>query len=102
MIRNKKKSLYLGALLLGIAVPSLAVTITVTNTNDSGPGSLRAAIASASPGDTINFGVTYPATITLTNGSLVINSNLTISGPGASNLAISGNNSFVVLSVGAG
>ena len=29
--------------------------ITVTNTNDSGPGSLRAAVASAGAGDTIDF-----------------------------------------------
>jgi hypothetical protein len=33
------------------------------NMNDKGPGSLRAAIARASSGDTINFGVT--GTITL-------------------------------------
>jgi hypothetical protein len=46
-----------------------AATITVTNTNDSGPGSLRDAIANASSGDTINFSLTYPATITLTCGT---------------------------------
>src|SRR5207237_7073112 len=91
-----------GALLLCLALPSLAVTITVTNANDSGPGSLRAAIASASPDDIINFSLAYPATITLSGGSLVINTNLTINGPGTSNLAISGNSTFVVFSVGSG
>jgi hypothetical protein len=34
--------------------PVFANTIAVTNTNDSGPGSLRDAIASAASGDTIN------------------------------------------------
>jgi hypothetical protein len=69
-------------------------TITVTNTNDSGAGSLRNAIAAANPGDIITFSVT--GTITLTSGTLTIGKNLTISGPGASNLAISGNNLFQV------
>ena len=32
-----------------------ATTITVTNGNDSGPGSLRQALADAQDGDTINF-----------------------------------------------
>jgi hypothetical protein len=71
-------------------------TIVVTNTNDSGSGSLRAAIAAAAPGDTINFNLTYPATITLSS-TLEIGKNLTISGPGASNLAVSGNHSVPVL-----
>ena len=35
----------------------LAATITVTNVADSGPGSLRQAIASAATGDTIDFAV---------------------------------------------
>ena len=35
-----------------------ANVITVTNLNDSGPGSLRQALADASDGDTITFAVT--------------------------------------------
>ena len=40
-----------------IALSTQAATITVTNTNDDGAGSLRQAIANANNGDTIHFGV---------------------------------------------
>jgi len=86
---------------VAVACPALAATITVTNINDDGAGSLRAAIAAASPGDTINFALTYPATITLSS-TLTITQNLTIQGPGASNLSISGNRAVLVLSVSPG
>src|ERR1035441_10439907 len=78
------------ALALAIA-PRAGATITVTSLNDGGPGSLRQAIADAPPGDTIDFAIT--GTIILTTGELVITNNLTISGPGATNLTVSGNNS---------
>lgn len=68
-------------------------TVTVSNTNDSGPGSLRAAIAASAPGGTIDFSVT--GTITLLS-PLVIDKDLTISGPGAASLSVSGNNAVVV------
>jgi predicted outer membrane repeat protein len=71
--------------------PALAATVTVSNTNDSGVGSLRDAISIAAPGDTIDFSVTVIGTIKLTSGEIVINKSLTISGPGAATLAISGN-----------
>ena len=38
-----------------IALGTQAATITVTNPNDGGPGSLRQALADANDGDTINF-----------------------------------------------
>ena len=66
-----------------------AATITVTNTNDSGPGSLRQALAVAHDGDSITFAVS--GTITLTSGGLVVVKNVTISGPGADQLSIVGN-----------
>ena len=70
-----------------------AATFTVTNLNDSGPGSLRDAVARAnvsSPPNAIN--VSVPGTIVLTSGRIVISAGpLTISGPGAGSLAIDGN-----------
>lgn len=77
-----------------------ANTITVTNTNDSGPGSLRQALADANDGDTIDFAVT--GTIGLTSGELLVNKAITISGPGAENLAINGNAKSTVFHVAPG
>lgn len=67
--------------------------ITVTSTADSGPGSLRAAIAAAAPGSTIQFAASLKdKTITL-NSELQIppGKNLVIDGAAAANLTISGN-----------
>ncbi len=65
-------------------------TIIVTNTADSGAGSLRAALDASANGDTIDLtGVS--GTITLTTGHLPITNSLAIIGPGPENLAIDGN-----------
>jgi hypothetical protein len=88
------------ALVLAVAVPSFAKTLTVSNTNDSGPGSLRDTIAVANAGDTIEFGVT--GTINLTSDSLTLDKNLTIKGPGAAQLAISSGGNFRVLIIPSG
>ena len=67
-----------------------AATITVTNTNDSGPGSLRQALVDANDGDTIDAtGVS--GIILLTSGELVVDKDVTVSGPGANHLAVDGN-----------
>ena len=79
--------------------PAFATGITVTNTNDSGPGSLRQAIASAQAGDVIGFSVS--GTIVL-NSTLMINTSLTINGPGPSALALDGNNATQILVVNSG
>src|SRR5258705_5191092 len=81
--------------LLCAAITSLqpihAAMIPVTNTNDSGAGSLRQALADASDGDTINFNAAVTGTINLASGPLFVNYSITISGPGANNLAVNGN-----------
>ena len=65
----------------------------VINSNDAGPGSLRQAVADACPGSTITFDMnTVVSPIVLTSGEITINKNLTIYGPGASALTISGGN----------
>ncbi len=76
-----------------------AGTITVSSGADSGAGTLRAALASAANGDIINFSLPTPATITLTNGELFITNHLTITGPGAAGLSISGNTNSRVFNV---
>jgi hypothetical protein len=67
------------ALVCAVAISAEANNIIVTNTNDSGPGSLRQALVDANDGDTINFAVT--GTIGLTSAELTINHDVTISGP---------------------
>jgi LPXTG-site transpeptidase (sortase) family protein len=77
-----------------------AATFTVTNLLDSGPGSLRQAIAGATAGDTIEFSVT--GTIILNTGQLTIEKSLTISGPGEAFLTIDGNDNSRVFEIESG
>lgn len=56
-----------------------ANTITVTNGNDSGPGSLRQALADAQDSDTINFDPSV-GVVTLTTAELAIAKSISISG----------------------
>src|SRR5215471_16723386 len=60
----------------------------VMNNSDSGAGSLRQAIIDACDGSAITFANTVTSPITLTSGDLVIDKNLTITGPGANLLTV--------------
>ncbi len=78
-----------------------ADTFIVSNSLNDGPGSLRAAIASAdSSEDVISFDVT--GIITLSSELKIENNGLTILGPGAEQLAISGNNTCSVFFINTG
>jgi hypothetical protein len=78
-------------------------TLTVLNNLDSGAGSLRDTIAAAKSGDTIIFATSLGGqTITLTSDELAINKSLDIEGPGADQLAVSGNDSWRVFDVSQG
>ena len=74
----------------------------VSTLADSGPGSLREAIASANAtlgADTITFQSSVTGTITLTTGQIGITDSVTIDGPGAGVLAVSGNDASRVFYV---
>ena len=80
-------------------------TYTVTTLADGVAGSLRDAITQANAHhgtDKINFQPGLAGTISLTGGELGITDDLTITGPGAGRLTVSGNGTSRVFTVGAG
>jgi hypothetical protein len=83
-----------------LAAPARAVDFPVSTTADSGAGSLRAAITSANGNagpDSISFALAgCPCVITLAT-SLVVTDALTITGPGASMLAVDGGGAVRVM-----
>jgi hypothetical protein len=92
----------IGSTTFNININCSASTV-VTTTADAGAGSLREAIQTACAGNTITFNldsntdpgydsVTDTFTIKLTTGELLINRNLTITGPTNQRVVISGNN----------
>ena len=94
---------FLGIFILLLTQIGSAATYTVTNTLDSGTGSLRDALTTVNAGaggDTIVFsGVT--GTITLSS-PLIISQSVAINGPGANLLTISGNDAVQVFNVATG
>jgi hypothetical protein len=73
----------------------------VTNLNDAGMGSLRDAIASTPAGGTVDFQPGLSGTITLTSGELEISRNMTVLGPGADVITVSGNHASRVFYINA-
>lgn len=81
-------------------VPVAAATATVSNTNDSGPGSLRQTIADAAPGDTITFDASLSGQTVVLSETLTLDKDLTIDGsllPEA--ITLSGNNKVRVITI---
>src|SRR6266545_4650250 len=82
----------LAAASCALAAPAHSAVVT-SAADDGTPGTLRSAMAAAAPGDSITFDPSLTGqTITLTGGQLLIDKDLIITGPGANQLAISGNN----------
>ena len=96
-------------LLIALSLFSLsasAATLTVTDLSDqpAAPtaGTLRKAIADATPGDTIDFAPGLTGKITLGGAELLLDKDLTITGSGAGSLEISGNQQSRVFSIAVG
>lgn len=81
-------------------------TATVTNCDDSGPGSLRDVLSTAVDGDFIDLGLLNCSTISLTTGALVLGANdVALVGPADANLTIDASGSpgyAVIYDVGGG
>jgi hypothetical protein len=84
-----------------LAIPVTAGTIIVSNTNDSGPGSLRQALVDANDGDTIDA-TGISGAITLTTGELAVDKSVTINAGGADVLAVDGNATSRLFQIGTG
>lgn len=85
------------------AAQGCATTVDVASNADSGPGALRQALADVCPDGSITFDTLTaggPATITLAS-TLEISTNVTLSGPGANLLTVSGNGAVRVVQVNA-
>ena len=85
-----------------IAVTAASNSLVVTNLNDSGPGSLREAIAAANNGDNITFANGLTGPIKLTSGELPIAHSVNVDGPSANVIIVSGNKSSRVFSIAGG
>ncbi len=71
---------------------SYAATIEITNTNDTGPGSLRQAVLDATSGDTITFSTTIDGMPIMLTTEITLNKNLVILGNDTTNTIIDGMN----------
>lgn len=77
-----------------------AAVLTVTNVDDSGPGSLRQAVLDAEPGDEVRFLEELDGQpILLTGRAIVIDKSLTITGRGPDSTLIDGGGSAEVFTI---
>ena len=78
---------------LGHAEPAQGRTVAVTNCNDTGAGSLRALVATADNGDTVDLRALSCPAIYLRSGPIAVaQDTLTVQGPGWRRLTVSGAN----------
>lgn len=71
-------------------------TLMVTNTSDTGPGSFRQTVETASAGDIVKFDPALNGqTIKWNSGAVSISKSLEIDGPGSALLTLNGNNSQI-------
>jgi predicted outer membrane repeat protein len=96
---GSKRRFSLSAILLPLLFLTMsglarAAIITVTNLNDTGAGSLRAAITAHASGDTINFGLS--GTITINSELPAVANVLTIDGTGQT-VILSGNSQYQII-----
>jgi hypothetical protein len=92
-----------GPVLLDQVRLNCASEMIVTNTDDSGPGSLRKTLNSVCVNGTVTFDPALAGqTITLLTGPLTLGKNVQIDGSAAPGLTVSGNNSDRVFIVNAG
>lgn len=90
-------------LAMALPVAATAASFAVANLNDSGSGSLRDAIDQAnrtSGADNVTFNSGLSGTITLSSGEIAIFDALTLDGPGASRLTLSGANTSRIFRIG--
>jgi hypothetical protein len=88
-------------LMLMVAEVTSARIITVMSLADSGPRTLREALADAANGDTIDVARVH-GSIQLASGELFVGKSVAVVGPGPAQLAIDGNLSSRVFHVGPG
>jgi predicted outer membrane repeat protein len=97
--RFSLSAILLPLLFLTMSGLARAAIITVANLNDTGAGSLRAAITAHASGDTINFGLS--GTITINSELPAIADTLTIDGSGQT-VILSGNDQYQIISTNLG
>ena len=91
--------------LVAVALPgpvAQAATLTVTNCNDTGTGSLRQAVADAAANATITFAPVPPCTTITVKTPIALNADVNIAGPGYQVMGVSGNGAVEDFVVAAG